>query len=358
MRLNPRYLFLVVALLTITSCGKPKEAVKTAPAAATPPSATSAAPAAGGSVIARYNGEVITDEDVRKVAGTKLAQAEMELYEARKAGLNDIIEGRLLDDAAKKQGTTKAELLKKQVYDKVKVDDKEIEKFFNEKKEQMQGKKLEDVKDNVKGFLTRDKQSKLHDALIADLKKNSKVEVLIKAPKVEVEEGENTPAIGPKDAPVKIVEWTDYQCPFCGRARAAVNQIMETYKGKVRYALRDFPLSFHKDAGKAHEAAHCAADQNKDKYWEFNKKLFADQKDIKVDTLKKYAGELKLNMDKFNQCLDSGKYTDLVQKNQEAGEKAGVSGTPAFFINGRMISGARPFEAFKEVIDDELESAK
>ncbi len=356
MRSHLRFLFVVSALLPLAACGKAKTSTPAASSSA-PAAQTATAPAASGgsAVIARLNGEAITDEDVKKVAGTKLAQAEMELYEARKGGLGEIIEGRLLDEEAKKRGTTKADLLKKEVYDKVKVEDKEIQKFFDDKKDQMQGKKLEDVKDNIRGFITRDKQSKLHDALIADLKKKNKVEILIKAPKVEVEEGDS-PALGPKDAPVKIVEWTDYQCPFCGRARAAVNQIMDTYKGKVRYAIRDFPLSFHKDAPKAHEAAHCAGDQNK--YWDYNKKLFGSQKDIKLDDLKKYAGELKLNMDKFNQCVDSGKYTQKVQQDQAAGEKAGVSGTPAFFVNGRMISGARPFEAFKEIIDDELESAE
>lgn len=356
MRSKISFLVILPFILASVSCGQPKQktsspAPTTTGAAATTPPAS----AGGASVIARFNGEAITDEDVRKVSGTKLAQAEMELYEARKGGLTEIIEDRLLDAEAKKQGMSKADLLKKRIYDKIKVDDKEIAKFFNDKKEQMQGKKLEDVKDNIKGFITRDKQNKLHGALIAELKKDSKVEVLIKAPKVEVEEGDN-PAIGPKDAPVKVVEWTDYQCPFCGRARAAINQVMETYKGKVRYVIRDFPLSFHKDAMKAHEASHCAGDQGK--YWEMNKKLFGNQKEIKVDDLKKYAGEIKLNMEKFNQCLESGKYTEKVQKNQEAGEKVGVSGTPAFFVNGRMISGARPFEAFKEIIDDELESVQ
>jgi protein-disulfide isomerase len=105
---------------------------------------------------------------------------------------------------------------------------------------------------------------------------------------------------------------------------------------------------------KAHEAFHCAGEQGK--YWEMNQKLWDNQKSIKVDDLKKYAQELKLKTDPFNQCLDSGKYTERVKKSADYGAQLGVSGTPAFFINGRMISGARPFEAFKEVIDDELES--
>jgi len=163
---------------------------------------------------------------------------------------------------------------------------------------------------------------------------------------------DDDPVLGKADAPITLIEFTDYQCPFCGRVRQTVSQILEEYKGKVRYVIRDFPLSFHKDALKAHEGAHCAADQGK--YWEMNKKLFADQSKIQVEDLKKYAAEIKLDAKKFADCLDSGKYTEKVRKSQEYGEKIGVSGTPAFFINGRMISGARPFEAFKEIIDDEL----
>lgn len=340
--MNKRQVVLGVSFLLplVLSC----ECKKTA-------SPTSAPTAATGQVIATLNGEAITDEDIRKVAGSDLAQAERELYDARKKGLDQIIEGRLLESEAKKRNISKEDFLKKEVEEKVKIEDRDLKKVYEEKKAQMQGKSFEEMKGNLNGYLHREKYGDLYDALIKRLKKNAQVAVNIKAPKVEVDEGDS-PAIGPKDAPVHVVEWTDYQCPFCSRSRETVNQILDTYKGKVRYVIRDFPLSFHKDSLKAHEGAHCAGDQGK--YWDMNKKLFGNQKDIKVEDLKKYAGEIKLNMGKFNECLDSGKYTKTVQENQAAGEKVGVSGTPAFFINGRMISGARPFSSFKEIIDDEL----
>ncbi len=311
----------------------------------------------GGAVVARVDGQDVTDEDVKSVAGPKIAQAEMELYDVRKEALDRIIDDRLLEAEAKKQGVAKAELLKKNVFDKIKIEDKDVEIFYNENKGDMQGKKLDEVRANIRGYLYREKHQKIYGDLISGLRKKAAVAVLIKAPKVEIEEGDN-PGIGPKDAPVRVVEFTDYQCPFCGKARPTVNQVLKEYKGKVRYVLRDFPLSFHKDALKAHEGARCAAEQNQDKYWAMNKKLFENQRAITVADLKKYAEELKLKMDKFNECLDSGKYAQIVRQNQEYGEKVGVSGTPAFFINGRMISGARPFSSFKEIIDDELRSAE
>lgn len=338
----------VCAMTALISCSEEK------PVPAEPAPAAQVPSAGDGEALAKLNGEVITDEEVRKVAGPKIAQAEMELFDVRKAALDQIIDDRLLEAAAKKEGTAKADFLKKSVFDKIKIEDKEVEKFYNENKAQMQGKSLEGVKGNIRGFLFRDKHQKVYGDLLAGLRKKADLEVLIHAPKVEIEEGDN-PAIGPKDAPVKIVEFTDYQCPFCGKARPTVNQILKEYKGKVRYVIRDFPLGFHKDAPKAHEAARCAGEQNK--YWDFNKRLFENQREIKEEDLKKYAGEVKLKMDKFNECLSSGKYTAIVRENQEYGEKVGVSGTPAFFVNGRMISGARPFSAFKEIIDDELRAA-
>lgn len=327
-----------------------------APAAPAPAAQPAAVTTSTGDILARVNGENITTDDVKKVSGSKLAQAEMELYDVRKDGIDQIIDDKILSAEATAQNVSKDDLMKKNVNDKIKVEDKEVEKFYNEKKDQMQGKKLDEVKPNIKSYLFREKFQKAYGEYVGGLRKKAKIEMLIKAPKVEVAEGEDNPSIGPKDAPVKIIEFTDYQCPFCGRARPTINQILDAYKGKVRYTLRDFPLSFHQDSVKAHEAAHCAGEQGK--YWDLNHILFSNQQAIKVDDLKKYAGQIKLNQKKFDECLDSGKFTGKVNANQAYGETVGVSGTPAFFINGRMVSGARPFENFKSIIDDELRSAE
>lgn len=314
------------------------------------------APGAGATVpagapIATLNGVPITDEDIRKVSGARLGQAEMELYEAREAGVRDLVDDRLLTEEAGRRKVSKEDLLKKEVSSKIKVTDKEVEKFYNEKKPQMQGKKLDEVRGGIRAHLTSDQYQKHYEKLLAGLRKGAKLQLLILAPTIKIDEGD-APAIGPQGAPVRVVEFTDYQCPFCGRSRPTVNQILDTYKGKVRYVLKDFPLSFHKDAFKAHEAAYCAGDQGK--YWEMSKKLFGNQREIQVEDLRKYAGDLKLDTKKFNDCLDAGKHADRVRQNQQQGQDVGVSGTPAFFVNGRMISGAQPFEKFKEVIDAEL----
>ncbi len=316
-------------------------------------SATAVCEPTSPTAVATLNGADIMDEELRKAAGPKIIQAEADLYDARKEAADQIIENRLLTAAAEKVGISQEDYVKKNVFEKVTIEDKDIKDYYDKNQAQMQGRKFEDIQANLKVYLLREKQQKLYGDVVAGLKKNAKIAYHIKAPKIPVEEGDN-PSIGPKDAPVTIVEFTDYECPFCGRARPVVNQVLKEYKGKVRYVLRDFPLSFHKNSTKAHEAARCAGEQGK--FWEMNKMFFENQKALGLDDLRKYAGDLKLNKDKFNACLDSGKYLKAIQANQEYGEKVGVNGTPAFFINGRMISGARPFASFQEIIEEELAS--
>src|SRR5262249_42537782 len=132
-----------------------------------------------GAALAKINGREITDADVRQAAGPKLQQAEMDLYDARKDAIDGIIDDQLIDDAAKKEGIAKADYLKKNVFDKIKIDDKEIEKFYNENKAQMQGKSLEELKDNIRGYLFRDKHQKVYGDLLAGLRKKADVAILI-----------------------------------------------------------------------------------------------------------------------------------------------------------------------------------
>jgi len=128
---------------------------------------------------------------------------------------------------------------------------------------------------------------------------------------------------------------------------------MDNYGAHVRLVFRDFPLSFHQDAQLAHEAANCANDQGK--FWEFHDKLFANQKALKEASLKQYAVDLQLNADEFNGCLASGRHKPVVTQEQREGQAVGVTGTPAFFINGRFLNGAQPYENFASIIEEELE---
>lgn len=160
---------------------------------------------------------------------------------------------------------------------------------------------------------------------------------------------------GDADAPVTIVEWSDYQCPFCGRFYSdALPQIEEQYikTGKVKLVYRDFPLSFHPQAQKAAEAAECAKDQ--DRFWDMHDRLFDNQASLSVGNFKVWAKELGLDTDAFNTCLDSGSKASEVQKDMLDGQKAGIRGTPGFMIDGKLVSGAQPFAVFASIIDEAL----
>jgi protein-disulfide isomerase len=163
----------------------------------------------------------------------------------------------------------------------------------------------------------------------------------------------NAPIQGRGDALVTIVEYSDFQCPFCSRVVPTLKQIEEKYKGKVRVAFRNFPLPFHNNAEMAAQAAMAANDQGK--FWEMHDKLFGNQQALDRPNLEKYAGEIGLNVDKFKADLDSGKFKPSVQSDvQYANGLGGGMGTPTFFINGRKVSGAMPLENFAKVIDEEL----
>lgn len=169
---------------------------------------------------------------------------------------------------------------------------------------------------------------------------------------------EDVPFKGKENAPVVIVEYTDYECPFCGRHYSqAYKQIESEYidTGKVKYLIKDFPLSFHQNAQKAAEAAHCAREQKDDEgYFAMHSKIFENQQALSIENYKKWARELSLNGAQFDSCLNSGKMAAIVQKGFQEGQQDGVQGTPAFFINGKLVSGAQPFGAFKQAIDGEL----
>jgi protein-disulfide isomerase len=164
------------------------------------------------------------------------------------------------------------------------------------------------------------------------------------------------PIKGSKDALVTIVQFSDYQCPFCSRVEPTISKVMDEYKGKVRVAWRDLPLPFHPNALPAAIAARAAGDQGK--FWEMHDKIFANQQTMDRPTYEKYAQELGLNMGKFKAALDAQKGKTEIEADSTAGGKIGAHGTPAFFINGKFLSGAQPFEAFKAKIDDELKTAE
>ena len=193
-----------------------------------------------------------------------------------------------------------------------------------------------------------------------DLMKTAKTQVAVAAAggpppdtKVYKVDAGNAPSVGPRSAPVQIVEFSDFQCPFCGRVVPTVKQIEEKYQGKVRFSFRNFPLPFHPFAQTAAEAGAAANAQGK--FWAMHDKMFGNQQALDRASLEKYAAEIGLDVGKFKSDLDSGKYKDEITKDVEYAKGLNVNGTPAFFINGHFINGAMPVENFEKIIDAELQ---
>ena len=190
-------------------------------------------------------------------------------------------------------------------------------------------------------------------AFYSSLRDEADVEVFLEPFRVDVAAGD-APSKGPTDAPIQIVEFSDFECPFCQRVTPTLDRVVAEYGDKVRLAFRQYPLdNIHANARKAAEAALCAHEQGE--FWKMHDVMFSEQKELGVEALRDKASRIGLDSEKFNECLDSGRYAEQVEEDFRAGVLAGVSGTPAIFVNGRPLSGAVPFEQMAEVIDEEIE---
>ena len=304
---------------------------------------------APGAAVAMIDGQPITQAQLDE-------RAARQLYEVRQQTLEEMLAEQVLDKEAQAQGITREALLVREVTSKVTDPTQaEIDQVWEANKARMPGKTKEQVAPDIINFLKGQKAPQLQQSYMQSLRTKYKTQVLLEPPRVAVGVDDD-PAKGPAKAPVTIVEFSDFQCPYCGRAEAVVKQILENYKDKVRLVYRDFPLPMHPYAPKASEAAQCANEQGK--YWEYHDALYADQSKLALTDLQATAERLGLKTEAFKTCLDSGKYAAEVSKDVADGQKAGVSSTPFFFINGIPVIGARDYSAFAEIIDRELANAK
>ena len=345
-----RHSFLAAAVVATVACQSPRSAQ---------PSQPKQDPAAA---VARIGGKSITAGELDEAAKKDLAQLEQQYheqrYQIRKNALEQMLRQRARDEKAKSKGLSRDELLNQEIVAKVaEPSDEEVRTLYERAKAGgQQLPPLEQVKPDIIRFIKNQKSQAAFAEYYEGLKKEMGIEVLLppyEAPKIAV--AAVGPTRGPSNAPVTIVEFSDYECPYCVRAEPTVKDLLAKYPGKIRLVYRDYPLPMHPKAPKAAEAAHCAGDQGK--YWEMHDKLFASggQK-LDIADLKSQAREVGLDGGKFDKCLDSGEKAKEVESHRKAGDDAGVSGTPAFFINGRPISGAQPLEAFVAIVDQELKA--
>lgn len=326
--------------------------------------ATTAVGQSGSKPVAVVNGENISEEQLNKAAAGDLESLEMKRMQAEatytrdkseimERTLNSIMEEKLVTAEAAKRKVSKEELIQAEIENKVTPPtESEMQQFYEDNKARIPVP-YEQAALQIRDYMFDLKRDEVRNAFFNNLKKNYSVTSFFEPIRVDIATAGH-PTLGPANAPVTIVEFSDFECPFCGNLFPVLKEIEAKYADKIRVVYRQFPLTqIHPHAQKAAEASLCAKDQNR--FWEYHDSLFANQRELSEEALKTRAAELKLDTAAFNRCLDSGSQAAAVRKDVAEGYKAGVTGTPALYINGRPYRAEGSFEAIAKAIDEELE---
>ena len=315
-----------------------------------------AAQKSGDEPVAMIAGKPISAGELDGAAQSQLMPLRNQEYQIRSRVLDDLIRQRLLEAEAGKQGLTIEQLYTLEVDSKVAVPtDREVAAYYIPLRSQL-NKPLSEVMSQLRTNLKALQIAQGRQEYVEFLRKNAEIAVLLHAPKVEVA-FDRERLRGDPNAPVTIVEFADYQCPYCQQTETTLSGLLRKYPGKVNIAFRDFPLtSIHPNAQKASEATRCAGQQGK--FWEFHDVLFDGQGKLDQAGLNAAAQKLGLDEKAFQSCVASGEYSAQISRDVEDGRKAGVGSTPAFFVNGIFLNGAQPQTAFEKLIEDELKAPR
>jgi protein-disulfide isomerase len=318
----------------------------------TPP----ATPADRARVLATVGGRNVTSGEIEDSLRPLVAQVQQQVYLLRRNDLDLRINDILLSQEAQKRSVTTRALLDSEVTSKIPVvTEAQAQDFYNKNKDRIK-EDFPAVKYQLIEYLQQQEQQKLEGAFAQRLRNGASVQTFLTppAPVVYRIATDDQPEKGNPKAAVTLVEFTDYQCPVCAQAQPVLERLVSEYGDRVRFVVRDFPLtSIHADAEKAAEAAEAAREQGK--YWDFTAILFRNQSQLKPEMLKQYAGVLGLDRAKFDAALDSGKFADKVERDINDGQKVGVNGTPTFFVNGRRVED-RTYEGLKAALDAALKA--
>ncbi|HEV8701479.1 MAG TPA: thioredoxin domain-containing protein [Candidatus Polarisedimenticolia bacterium] len=345
------YLAALVSAATVFAC-----AAATGDTAKEGKGKKGAASAASDSAAAVIGDKTITMAELDAKAAGALVKVRQDEYEARRQVLESLINDEIMAKEAAAKSKTKEELTKAEITDKVpEPAQADVDAFYEQNKARFGAQTKEQLAPQITAMLKNQKMADTQRAYYKSLRDKYGVKTMLEPPRVQVALDDD-PVKGPAKAPITIVEFSDYQCPYCSRAETTVTEVLKKYGDKIRLVYRDYPLSFHQNANVAAQASECAEEQGK--FWEMHGAMFANQSKLAATDLVETAATIGLEKDKFKACLDSGKYKDEVQKDFEDGQKAGVTGTPTFFINGIPMVGARDVNSFAEIIDTELERSK
>ncbi|MCB9091030.1 MAG: DsbA family protein [Halobacteriovoraceae bacterium] len=334
-------LFLILALISCSeSHSEPSYKFKKAP---------------NDKIVAKVGSIEITMDEMMKGLETELYEQKMTIFNLKFNKIKEVLMDKFIEQDPKSKGMTKEQYLEKFVFSKVKVTDKEINDFIKEQN-------VPDTHVNAQfraqlsDYLKRGKQREALEAWMGS-KTSGDVEIYLEKPQrptFDVKIG-NAPSWGSKDAKVTLVEFSDFQCPHCAKAVETIQKLKKKYgEKKLQVVYKHFPLPSHADARSASLALMCVNEQNPKSFWKFHEHLFANQRWLANDKLKKYAKEFGVDSKKFDECLDTKKFNDYVEADVQQGISLGIRSTPTFFVNGKIVMGAQSEEVFSEVIDEEL----
>jgi protein-disulfide isomerase len=281
-----------------------------------------ASPAPGEEAVARVGARAISAAELEAATARRLIEVKTKEHDLKRQALADLVEGELLRQEAARRGMTVQALIAAEVDAKA-----------------------------APGGVREDRLAQRRFGFLAELRARTPTSIALPPPRVSVDVA-GSPSRGPADAPVTIVEFSEFQCPFCRRVLPTLREVEDRYQGRIRLVFRHFPLARHKDAPKAAEAAECARDQGR--FWEMHDRLFEDAERLGIPDLKRHARAVGLDGSAFDGCLDSGRNEVRWRRDLADAESYGASGTPMFFVNGRLVSGAQPFAVFARVIEEEL----
>ena len=341
----PAALFLLAAVSP--ACGP-----SAGPGARTATPGTSGAAADPRAVVAEVDGVPITGEELDQHAAGELQRLRDQEYEVRKNALEELVTQRLIKKEAAQRGISEQELMRLEVQEKVAHPaGSEIQQVYDANRDRVGGRTRAEVEPQIVSSLIQQRTAERARAFTQALRDQAKVRIVLDQPRTDVPIPSDTAVLGPPDAPVTIIEYSDYLCPYCQSAEVVVAKVLERYKGKVKFVHRDFLLGRPRSLPVA-RGALCAGEQGK--FWEYRHDLLSTQGDWSDQDLEGRAARMGLRPGDFRSCLASDRHDKTILASSEEGRKLGVSGTPTFFVNGRRMTGVRSEQQFDEIIQAEL----
>ena len=299
-------------------------------------------------IVANVGGVKVTMAELEQEESAKLLSAHYQYYQAETKALDELIDKRLLEQKAKSENLTVDQLVDRDIKSQVKDPTEDQMKVYYEGLETEQP--YETVRGKVLEKIRELRTRKASSAYVKALRAQTTVYVTLAPPRANVDL-QNAQMLGPEKAQVTLVEFADYECPYCQKVAADLKKLQADFGDKVAFTYKDFPLPMHARAEKAAEATRCASKQGK--FWEFHDELFRS-KELDVDQLKAQARALKLDSAEFDRCLDSGEQAAVVERDRKEGVRLGITGTPSFFINGHFLSGALDYAALRQIVEQQL----